>query len=147
MNRILRSLTLACVLTIGAATAATAQQGYVVIVNEAVPGVSITADELARLFQKRAVRWPNGLAAEPVDLAEDADVRERFSQDVFRKSTGQIKAFWQTQIFSGRSVPPVEAPNDAAAISFVQGHAGGVGYVSAATVLPAGVRRLRVSDR
>lgn len=147
MTRILRTLALAAALWLGAAATASAQQGWVVIVNDAVPGTSITTEELSRIFQKRAVRWPSGLAVEVVDLAEGSAVRERFSQDVFRKPTSQVKAYWQTQIFSGRSVPPVEASSEAAAISFVQGHAGGIGYVSANAQLPVGVRRLRVSDR
>jgi len=143
MTRIFRILMVALGVSLGAAATAAAQD-YVVIVNDAVPATSLSVEELGRVFQKRSLRWPGGLTAEPVDQAENAAVRERFSQDVFRKSTAQMKAFWQTQIFSGRGVPPVEAASDQAVITYVQSHAGAVGYVSASTPLPSGVRRLRI---
>ena len=143
MNRILKTLVLA--LVFGAARLAA--QDFAVIVNEAVPLTSVTTEDLSRLFQKRATRWANGLSAEPVDQTEQAGVRERFSQAVFAKSVDQVKTWWQTQIFSGRGVPPVELSGDQAVIGFVQSHAGAVGYVSAAATLPAGVKRLRVTGR
>lgn len=72
-------------------------------------------------------------------------MRERFSQMVFDKTTAQVKAWWQTQLFSGRSVPPIELTSDARVVEYVQLHAGAIGYVSSYTPLPVGVRRLRVT--
>lgn len=135
----------AAALALSAVTAATAAaQSYVVVVNDAVPATSLAATELEKVFERTATRWPNGVLAEPVDEADGSALRERFSQDVFHKSTTQMKAYWQTQIFSGRTVPPLELQTEQAVLAFVQTHAGAIAYVASATPLPEGVRRLRV---
>lgn len=134
-------------LVLGLAFGATRQAGaqdVIVIVNDAVPSTSLSVDEIGRVFQKERARWPNGLTLEPVDLHETATVRERFSRMVFAKSTAQMKAWWQTQIFSGRTVPPVELPTEGQVVEYVRLHAGAIAYVSANVPLGEGVRRLRV---
>ena len=136
---------LAAALVLSAATAgAAAAQNYVVVVNDAVPATSLASAELVRVFQRSASRWPNGVLAEPVDEAENSSLREKFTQDMFHKSTAQMKAYWQTQIFQGNTVPPLELASEQAVLSYVQTHAGAIAYVASATPLPEGVRRLRV---
>lgn len=119
-------------------------QDFIVIVNEANPSPGISSTELGRVFQKQATRWSNGLTTEPVDLAEGSMLRERFTRTVFARSTAQIKAWWQSQMFSGRGVPPAELATEAQVIEFVQRNGGAIGYVSAGTRLPEGVKRLPV---
>ena len=126
------------------AKAAQAQE-FMVVVNDAAPNSSVSASQLAEIFQKKLSRWSNGLSVDPVDLAETAPERERFSQTVFEKSTAQVKAWWQTQLFAGRAVPPVELSNDGRVMEYVQTHAGAIGYVRTTTALVAGVRRLTVT--
>ncbi len=126
-----------------AATAAA--QAYAIVVNDAVPAVRLSATELGRVFEKRATRWPNGLEVEPVDQSDDSPLRERFSRDVLGKTVAQSKSYWQSQVFSGRAVPPVEVTSDARVLEFVRLHTGAVGYVSQGARLPEGVRRLNVS--
>lgn len=142
--RLIKLILIAVVALVATTTTARAQD-FTVIVNEANPGRTITAAELARVFQKQAIRWSNGLNAEPVDLAEGALLRERFSRHVFGRSTPQIKAWWQAQIFSGRAVPPAELASEQEVIDYVQSHGGAVGYVSVGTNLPAGVKRLQLT--
>lgn len=139
-----RSALFSFVLAAAVAAPAAAQE-YQVIVNEAVPASSLGEQELARVFQRAATRWPNGIVAEPVDQADGSALRERFTEDLFHKTAAQMHAWWQTQIFSGTTVPPVVIPTETQVIQFVQGHAGAVAYVAASTPLPQGVKRLRVS--
>jgi len=138
---ILSALVLGMVLGVARRGAA---QDVTVIVNDAVPVNSLSMDEVGKVFQKARMRWPNGLTLEPVDLAEGAAVRDRFSRMVFSKTTQQVKAWWQTQIFSGSSVPPVELASEQAVIDYVRLHAGAIAYVSSSMNLGEGVRRLRV---
>ena len=119
-------------------------QDVTVIVNDAAPVTSLSMDELGKVFQKQRLRWPNGLSVEPVDLAETNATRERFSHMVFAKSTAQMKAWWQTQVFDGRTVPPVEMANEDEVVNYVRLHAGAIAYVSPTARLGDGVRRLRV---
>ena len=119
-------------------------QDVTVIVNDAAPVTSLSMDEVTKVFQKVHVRWPNGLTVEPVDLSESNVVRERFSRMVFSKSTAQVKAWWQSQIFDGRTVPPVELSSEDEVVNYVRLHAGAIAYVSSSARLGDGVRRLRV---
>jgi ABC-type phosphate transport system substrate-binding protein len=127
-------------------TGANANAGYVVIVNEANYLTSLSAQEVARLFTKQTVRWTTGQAVTPVDLRADAPAREQFSRDVMGKSTAEVKAYWQTIIFSGRGIPPMEAPSEATVVQFVRATPGAIAYVSASTQLGDGVRVVRVRN-
>lgn len=133
-------------LTIALATCGAARaQDFMVIVNEANPSRGISSTELGRVFQKQATRWANGLTTEPVDLAEGTVVRDRFSRFVFGRSTGQLKSWWQSRVFSGAAVPPAELASESEVVDFVQRNGGAIGYVSLGTPLPAGVKRLQVT--
>jgi ABC-type phosphate transport system substrate-binding protein len=144
MNRIMLVASIVAALVLGASRRASAQD-VIVIVNDAAPATSLTVDELGRVFQKERVRWANGLTLEPVDLADSHSARERFSRMVFGKSTAQVKSWWQTQVFAGRSVPPVELQTEAQVVEYVRLHAGAIAYVSSTTPVVDGVRRLRVA--
>jgi ABC-type phosphate transport system substrate-binding protein len=134
----------ALLLLIAIATAPlAAQQGYVVIVNDANSVSSVNATELSRMFMKKLNRWESGLDVVPVDLPESAAAREAFSAQVHGKSVSAVHAFWQQQIFSGRAVPPAEKASDEQVIAFVRSTPGAVGYVSAGASL-SGVKRVQV---
>jgi ABC-type phosphate transport system substrate-binding protein len=147
VHRFLLAAGAALVLAPGGASRLVAQErGYVVIVNETNTVADLTTDEVSLLFLKRAVRWAGGQAASPVDLPERSPVRASFSRDVHGKSTADIKSYWHTVIFSGRGVPPTEAPSEEAVVAFVRATPGAIGYVSAATPLGQGVRTVRVKS-
>lgn len=114
----------------GGGAAAAADPGYRVIVHPANPLESVERRFLADLFLRKAVRWPNGDAARPADLAGDPPVRRRFSEDVVGRSVAAVKSYWQQVIFSGRGLPPPELDDEAAVVAYVLRHAGAVGYVS-----------------
>ena len=137
---------LLAVLAAGAASAEAQDRGYVVIVNEANFVTNVTTAELNRLFTKQTIRWTTGQAVTAVDLKPDAPAREEFSQHVMGKSVAEVKAYWQTVIFSGRGIPPMEAPSEQSVVQFVRTTPGAIGYVSAATPLGAGVRVVRVRN-
>jgi len=124
--------------------AAAQQGGYVVIVNEANDVAALRADEVSKIFLRKAHRWPNGNDVIPVDLPESAPAREAFSAAVHGKSVGAVRAYWQQQIFSGRAVPPTEKGSDDQVVSFVRSTPGAIGYVSAGAPLGVGVKRVQV---
>jgi ABC-type phosphate transport system substrate-binding protein len=146
----MRTLTTILALLVSGAAAATglSAQGrdFVVVVNAANPVNALTGDALSKLFLKKTARWGNGEDATPVDLSEGAAAREAFSQDVFHKSVDAIKSYWQSLIFSGRGVPPVELASDDAVLAYVRANSGAIGYVSAHAALGAGVRRVTLSN-
>ncbi len=139
-------LLLAAGLTLGVPASAQTLS-YRVIVNAENPIGSVSRQLLLRIFLKQTTQWPDGQAAQPVDQAEGASVRDEFSSDVLGRTVPAVKSFWQRQIFSGAAVPPVEKDSDTAVIAFVRLHAGAVGYVGSGTLLPPTVKVLRVTER
>src|SRR5690349_19323593 len=67
--------------------------GYKVVVNPANPAVSISKDDLSRIFQKQATKFRDGRGASPVDLPVGSPVRESFSKNVLGKPTSAVDAF------------------------------------------------------
>ena len=118
--------------------------GYVVIVNEANGSSGIDAEELGRMFLKKTQKWQSGLDVVPVDLPATSPSRKAFTSDVLGRSVSAVQAFWQQQVFSGRAVPPAEKSSEDQVVAFVRATPGAVGYVSTATALAAGVKRLQV---
>lgn len=119
--------------TLVTCAAATAQElkDFKVVVNGANPVSSLTKEQVAKLFFKQVTAWNDGVKVLPVDQGETSQVRQVFSVVIHARSVGAVKAFWQRQIFSGRDVPPPEAPTDADVLTFVDTNRGAIGYVSA----------------
>jgi hypothetical protein len=135
-------LAAASVLTLTRPAPADAGEGYVVVVNQANPLGRMSRADLSKLFLKRTATWPGGAAAVPYDLSGASPTRKAFSQDVHGKPLWVIVAFWQQEIASGRSQPPVVCPTEEAALQAVQDHPGGVAYVSEGSTLGSGVKAL-----
>src|SRR3982750_1185614 len=85
---------------------------FVVIVHPQNAYTSLDRSYVTDAFLKKTTRWPNGDVIKPVDLAGDSAVREKFSNDVLKRSVAAVKSYWQQIIFSGRDVPPPELPSD-----------------------------------
>jgi ABC-type phosphate transport system substrate-binding protein len=109
---------------------------YQVVVHPSNPVSAMTTTDLSRIFLKKVQKWDHGPAVVPLDQINDAAVRAAFSQEVHRKKTAAVVAFWQQQIFAGRDVPPAEKVGDDAVVAFVRSHPGAIGYVSASASTP-----------
>lgn len=120
-------------------------RGYIVVVNESNPKTSIVTADLARVFMKTVKRWDNGRAVEPIDQPLESQVRAAFSRAVLGKTVGQVQDYWLRETFSGREIPPPVRGSDAAVLEYVRANAGAIGYVSAGTSLPSGVKALTVN--
>ncbi len=120
-------------------------RGYVVVVNESNPKTTIATADLARVFMKTVKRWDNGRAIDPIDQSLESPVRAAFSRAVLGKTVGQLQDHWLRETFSGREIPPLVRSSDAAVLEYVRANAGAIGYVSAGTSLPSGVKALTVN--
>lgn len=150
----LRTLRTACVASVAllwAAAGLTAAQAgagldFVVVVHAGNTLESIDRDALRRIFLKQSRSWPGGGEALPVDQSAASGVREAFSKGVLRQPQAAINAYWQRQILAGRANPPPVKPNDVEILAFVGSDVRAVGYVAAGTALPAGVKRLELTE-
>jgi len=122
-----------------------AQSGsYKVVVNPANPETSISKSALSRIFLKKSTRFLDGHGASPVDLPLNSATRESFSKSVLGKSSSEVDAFWQQQIFSGKDIPPPQK-SESAALDYVRSNGNGIAYVSAGADTH-GVKVLTVSE-
>jgi ABC-type phosphate transport system substrate-binding protein len=120
-------------------------RGYIVVVNESNPKTSIATADLARVFLKTVKRWDDGRAVEPIDQSFESPVRAQFSRAVLGKTSGQVQEFWLRETYSGHEIPPAVRGSDTAVLEFVRANPGAIGYVSAGTSLPSGVKALTVN--
>ena len=105
-------------------------QEYKVIVNKANPVTQLTKKQVSNYFLKKQKKWPDKSNVIPVDLSSKSSVRASFSRDIHKKSTSQVRAFWQQSIFAGKATPPRELPDDAAVVSYIKKFKGAIGYIS-----------------
>ena len=142
--RLLRFPLLATIVLLASAHAWAQGGGYKIIVNPSNPLTSMTRDDVARLFLKKATKFPDGRTASPVDLPLSSPVRESFSKNIHGKPATAVDAYWQQQIFSGRDIPPAQK-SESAAINFVRSNENGIAYVSAGADT-AGLKVIAVGD-
>jgi ABC-type phosphate transport system substrate-binding protein len=140
------ALPLAAAMVLFGAGRATGQSGrYVVIVNLSNPTVTLSATEVQKIFLGKLQAWKiNGQLqpVNPVDQRPDSPVRVAFTQNVLRRSIGEVEAYWRQEVYAGRSFPPVEQSEMEAIVS-VREMVGAIAYVSANADLK-GVKVLHV---
>ena len=142
LHRILKSVAMgAFALVIAAAPAAA--QDFKVVVNSGNSTSELSADVATKLFLKQSTKFPNGTAAQPVDLAKASAVRVAFSKAVLGRPVGAIETYWQQQIFSGKDVPPAVKASDDDVLAYVKANVGAIGYVSGGAAT-AGVKVIDV---
>ena len=118
---------------------------YRVIVHPSNPTSQLTRLKLGEMFLKKAPRWPDGHPVAAVEPSSRAATRQRFTQEVFGKSTVAVSAYWQQMIFSGKGIPPPEKANDAEILAFVRDTPGAIGYVASGADL-SGVKVMAIVD-
>lgn len=118
---------------------------YQLVVNEANPTGSLRAADISRIFLKRRLQWGDGQAIQVVDQSVASSVRGAFSRGVLDMSLGEVRDYWMKVLLSGRGVPPLVRDGDADVLEFVLAEPGAIGYVSAETALPTGVKRVGVN--
>jgi ABC-type phosphate transport system substrate-binding protein len=138
-------VTVAVLSTGAAATVASAEVRFRVIVHPEVKGTQIQRTALSTIFLKRGTRWGDGSQARPVDQSLRSPLRASFSLDVLQQNVIEVQMYWQRQIASGHVPPPVKSSDDEI-VSFVSSTPGAIGYVSPATTLPGTVREVAVID-
>ncbi len=118
---------------------------FLVIAHPQVEQTTLERRVVADMFLKKQTRWDDGSSIQPVDLQSGSTVREKFSQEVLRRSVAAVRSYWQQRIFSGRGVPPPEVRSDEEARRFVATHPGSIGYVSYNAEVK-GVKIIKVRD-
>jgi hypothetical protein len=118
---------------------------FQVVAHPEVEGTRIPRATLSSVFLKEVVRSGDGELTRPVDQSMSSPLRAEFTEQVLTVPVDGIQRFWHRRIMKGISPPPVRS-SDEAVLKYVAGNQGAIGYVSAGTALPAGVKALEVVD-
>lgn len=119
---------------LGLASASIAgDDGFKVIVNPNNHATSLDRDFVRDAYLKKTSEWGDGTALHPIDLSARFPARDRFTQDVIRKTPSQLKSYWNQRIFSGKGTPPPEADSTTDLIDYVVETPGAIGYLPANT--------------
>ena len=105
---------------------------YVVVVNPGNPIKRLNKAQLSKIYLGKLQGWDINGRIEPVlpmDLKAGSPLREKFTQEVLRKSPSEAEAYWRQEIYAGRSFPPVEQ-SEVEALAQVRSSVGGIAYVS-----------------
>ena len=140
---------LAVLAALGAPSSRAAAQNpkYVVVVNPANPIKRLNKAQLSKIYLGKLQGWDINGRIEPVlpmDLKAGSPLREKFTQEVLRKSPSEAEAYWRQEIYAGRSFPPVEQ-SEVEALAQVRTAVGGIAYVSASADLK-GVKVVSVQE-
>jgi ABC-type phosphate transport system substrate-binding protein len=112
-----------------AAGSAAATDEYKVIVHPGNPVSTVDRTFLRDIYLRKATDWTGAGPIRPIDLARRFSARERFVQEVLRKTPAQLKTYWNQQIFSGKGVPPPEAESTGAVVAYVLANPGAIAYL------------------
>ena len=126
---ILRLVAFAMMIVAVADTSIASEPGFKIVVHPSNPIDSIEREFLRDAFLKKRKDWRDGKTIRPIDLGSGAPAREKFGEQILRKTPAQLKTYWSQQIFSGKAVPPPEAASTADVVAYVLANPGAVGYV------------------
>ncbi len=116
---------------------------FKLVAHPSVPVASLSRSELSAVFLKKTNKWLDGTPIVPVEPEHDSSLRLSFCRAVHDKTVAMIDSFWQKQVFSGRSSPPLSKASDAEVIAYVRGTRGAIGYVSVGADA-SGLKEVRV---
>lgn len=108
-----------------------------VVVNKSNPASALTREDLRPLFQTTKGEWPDGVKAEPINLADESPVRRSFDAAVLGLDPDRVARYWIDRKIRGGERPPRKVSSASAAVRSVAGDRGGVAYVLRADLSPS----------
>ncbi len=112
-----------------------AAERLAVVINDDVPGDTLDAATVRRIFLRRQRFWGDGALVAPVNLPATSPLRERFSLAILGRSPRDMADFWNDLYFNGVQPPPV-LESQRAVLLYVARTPGAIGYVAADSVAP-----------
>jgi ABC-type phosphate transport system substrate-binding protein len=106
----------------------------VAVVSTKNPLTSLTKAEVADIFLGKAVRFPDGTLAVPIDQEEGSPARDEFYATFTGKSPAQIKSHWTKIIFTGRGQPPRAVSNSTEVRQLIAANPQAISYIERSAV-------------
>lgn len=106
-----------------------AAEKLVVVVNKNNPVATMEHSEVIDLFMGKYVAFPSGTKAIAVDLNDKNISREAFYRKLVGRSLASVNAYWSRIRFSGKRKPPIQKPDYAQVVAFVESTDTSIGYI------------------
>jgi hypothetical protein len=94
---------------------------------------TVTLGDLALIYRRKRLLWPDGAKIVPINLPASNPLRRDFSLAVFSEPIEASEAYWNDMYFHGVT-PPFVAGSDEAVIRFVEQSREGIGYIPLCSV-------------
>jgi ABC-type phosphate transport system substrate-binding protein len=136
--RVLKALVVGAAFAVSAGvtvmTVAGPVSGVVAIVSAKSAIKELSKSQVSDLFLGKTSRFPDGVLAMPIDLAEGSSQRAEFYARLDGRSAAQMKAYWSKIIFTGRGLPPMAVVSDAEMKQRVAENPAAIGYIDGSLV-------------
>jgi ABC-type phosphate transport system substrate-binding protein len=99
-----------------------------IITNINNDNLQISHSEAINIFMGRYRRFSDGSKAIPID---NDSIKNMFYMQLVNKSPSEIKAYWATLIFSGRTQPPKSMEDTSKVINTVKQEPQAIAYIPA----------------
>jgi ABC-type phosphate transport system substrate-binding protein len=105
-----------------------------VIVNKSNTMTAPDDKMLSMLFLSKKKSFENGNRVVAFDLYEGSEIRDKFYENVIKKSKGQLKSYWSKLIFTGQGKPPEIIGSDEEIMRSVASNESAIAYIDASKV-------------
>lgn len=101
-----------------------------VVVTGPKTGVTaLSKEEVINIYLGRYRRLPNGFLAQPLDMAEDSEIKKEFYWMLVEKTPAEINAYWARLVFSGQTRPPMVFSSSEEVIARLLNQPGTLAYI------------------
>ena len=133
MNTVRRTMLLSLLpLSLTCSAIAMAQKISVVVHPEHKGDIS--SEHIKKIFLGQLNELPDGTEAIPVNLKTGSDIRINFDKELLGKNPSQIKAYWSSQVFTGRGSPPKEVDSSQKCLNMIAENKNVICYIDSTSL-------------
>lgn len=100
----------------------------VVVVHPANPVGQLSQEDVKNIFLGKVKSFPSGALALPVDQPK-GEVQSSFMSQVLNKNEGEMRAYWASQIFTGKGKPPQVAKSNEEVGTVIKDNKNAISYM------------------
>jgi len=101
----------------------------VVVVSTKNPIQSLTPAELARIYLRKKIQWPNGVSISVYERPAKTAIRRQFSMQVLDKKPEALREYWMNLRFTRGLKPPKVLRSPKLVRRYLARVKGGIGYL------------------
>lgn len=105
-----------------------ARADVLVVVNKNNNTTELSKSEVIDIFLGRLVAFPDGSAAQPLDIA-NSEIKNRFYIGLTNLNIARINAYWSRLKFSGKARRPAELASEAQVIDRLKAEDLAISYI------------------